>query len=95
MTKHLQRLEFIIKELFTEIYGYSLRFKDQIIFAMRLAQIRLGGKFKAEIEILLKETSSVLMTNVDHISEGIVNGKLSLDQRRQISEVMKFDLFEG
>jgi dynein heavy chain 1, cytosolic len=91
------RQEFIIKELFTEIYhrvGYSLLNKDQVIFAARLAQIRLGDKFKNEINILLKATSSAL-SEWDNISESLLNGKLSLNTRRHIAELIKNEVFEG
>ena len=49
----------IISMLFIEIYhrvGYSLLNKDQLILAMRLAQINLGDKFKTEINLLLKKS---------------------------------------
>ena len=51
-TSYDERQNKIINMLFIEIYhrvGYSLLNKDQLILAMRLAQINLGEKFKNEI----------------------------------------------
>jgi len=87
------RQDFIIQELFTEIYhrvGYSLLNKDQLIFAMRLAQIRLGERLKKEIDLLLKATTNVLASS-DGISESLLNGKLSLNQRKQLGELIRND----
>jgi dynein heavy chain 1 len=91
------RQEYIIKELFTEIYhrvGYSLLNKDQIIFATKLAQIRLGDKFRSELNILLKAKSSIL-SNPENVPDRLLKGKLTLEQRRLISELIKNDIFNG
>ncbi len=96
-TNYLQRQEFIIKELFMEIYhrvAFGLLNQDSLIFAMRLAQIRLGEKFKNEIKFVLKATSSGI-SNPDNIPEKILAGKLTLNQRRQIAEIMSLPLFEN
>jgi dynein heavy chain 1 len=81
--------------LFIEIYhrvGYSLLNKDQLILAMRLAQINLGDKFKNEINLLLKINSNI-MNDASDISESLLNGKLTLNQRKQISELNKNEPF--
>ena len=85
----------IINMLFIEIYhrvGYSLLNKDQLILAMRLAQINLGDKFKNEINLLLKINSNI-MNDASDISESLLNGKLTLNQRKQISELNKNEPF--
>lgn len=96
-TNYLQRQEFIIKELFLEIYhrvGFGLLNQDSLIFAMRLAQIRLGEKFKNEIKLVLRATSSAI-SNPENVPERILGGKLTLNQRRQIDELMSSSLFEN
>ena len=88
-SKYSERQEKIIKMLFIEIYhrvGYSLLNKDKLILAMRLAQINLGDKFKNEINLLLKINSNI-MNDASDISESLLNGKLTLNQRKQISEL--------
>ena len=90
-----ERQEKIINMLFIEIYhrvGYSLLNKDQLILAMRLAQINLGDKFKNEINLLLKINSNI-MNDASDISESLLNGKLTLNQRKQISELNKNEPF--
>ena len=94
-TDYAQRQEKIIKTLFKEIYhrvGYSLLNKDKLILAMRLAQINLGDKFKNEINLLLKINSNI-MNDASDISESLLNGKLTLNQRKQISELNKNEPF--
>jgi len=96
-TNYQARQEFIIEELFTEIYhrvGYSLLNRDKLIFGMRLAQIKLGDRLKKEINILLKATSNVLASG-DSIPETLMKGKLTLNQRKQLSELIKVDIFNG
>ena len=78
-----------------EIYhrvGYALLNEDKLIFATRLAQIRLGEKFKKEINILLKATSNIL-SDPSSISTTTLGGKLTLNQRKQISDLIKHDSF--
>ena len=90
-----ERQNKIISMLFIEIYhrvGYSLLNKDQLILAMRLAQISLGDKFKNEINLLLKINSNI-MNDASDISEDLLNGKLTLNQRKQISELNKNEPF--
>ena len=90
-----ERQNKIINMLFIEIYhrvGYSLLNKDQLILAMRLAQINLGDKFKNEINLLLKINSNI-MNDASDISEDLLNGKLTLNQRKQISELNKNEPF--
>ena len=85
----------IISLLFKEIYhrvGYSLLNKDQAILAMRLAQISLGDKFKNEINLLLKISSNI-MNDASDISSDILNGKLTLNQKKQLSELNKSEPF--
>ena len=87
----------IIKLLFKEIYhrvGYSLLNKDKAILAMRLAQISLGDKFKNEINLLLKISSNI-MNDASDISNDILNGKLTLNQKKQLSELNKSEPFTG
>ena len=94
--KYIERQNFIISELFKIIYhrvGYSLLNKDVLIFAMRLAQIRLGDKFKNEINLLLKINSNI-MNDASDISSSIIGGKLTLNQRKQISELIKNETFK-
>ena len=95
-TNYNGRQDFIISELFREVYhrvGYALLNKDQLIFAMRLAQIRLGDKFKKEITLLLQVTSNIL-SDASNVSENLIGGKLTLNQRKQISELSKSDTFK-
>ena len=66
--------------------------KDKLILAMRLAQISLGDKFKNEINLLLKINSNI-MNDASDISESLLNGKLTLNQRKQISELNKHEPF--
>ena len=85
----------IIQLLFKEIYhrvGYSLLNKDKSILAMRLAQISLGDKFKNEINLLLKINSNI-MNDASDISSDILNGKLTLNQKKQLSELNKSEPF--
>ena len=85
----------IISLLFKEIYhrvGYSLLNKDQAILAMRLAQISLGDKFKNEINLLLKISSNI-MNDASDISSELLNGKLTLNQKKQLSELNKSEPF--
>ena len=87
----------IIQLLFKEIYhrvGYSLLNKDKAILAMRLAQISLGDKFKNEINLLLKINSNI-MNDASDISNDILNGKLTLNQKKQLSELNKSEPFTG
>ena len=87
----------IIQLLFKEIYhrvGYSLLNKDKAILAMRLAQISLGDKFKNEINLLLKINSNIMNDAYD-ISNDILNGKLTLNQKKQLSELNKSEPFTG
>ena len=58
-----------------------------------MAQIRLGEKLKNELNILLRTASA--MSEDDNISQGLLSGKLSLSQRRQISELVKTETFES
>ena len=93
---YTDRQNFIISELFKIIYhrvGFSLLNKDVLIFAMRLAQIRLGDKFKNEINVLLKINSNI-MNDASDISAQIMGGKLTLNQRKQISELIKNETFK-
>ena len=86
---HNERQKTIIRLLFKEIYhrvGYSLLNQDKAILSMRLAQISLGDKFKNEINLLLKINSNI-MTDASDISPDILNGKLTLNQRKQLSEL--------
>ena len=90
-----ERQDKILKMLFIEIYhrvGYSLLNKDKLILAMRLAQINLGDKFKNEINLLLKINSNI-MNDASDINESLLNGKLTLNQRKQISELNKNEPF--
>ena len=92
-----ERQNTIIKILFKEIYhrvGYSLLNKDVLIFAMRLSQIRLNEKFKNEINLLLKINSNI-MNDAEDVSENIIGGKLTLNQRKQISELIKNEPFKN
>ena len=92
---YTERQDKILKMLFIEIYhrvGYSLLNKDKLILAMRLAQISLGDKFKNEINLLLKINSNI-MNDASDISESLLNGKLTLNQRKQISELNKHEPF--
>ena len=94
-TDYAKRQDKILKMLFIEIYhrvGYSLLNKDKLILAMRLAQISLGDKFKNEINLLLKLNSNI-MNDASDISESLLNGKLTLNQRKQISELNKNEPF--
>ena len=94
-TSYNDRQNKIVNMLFIEIYhrvGYSLLNKDQLILAMRLAQINLGDKFKNEINLLLKINSNI-MNDASDISEDLLNGKLTLNQRKQISELNKNEPF--
>ena len=87
----------IIQILFKEIYhrvGYSLLNKDKAILAMRLAQINLGDKFKNEINLLLKINSNI-MNDASDISTDILGGKLTLNQKKQLSELNKSEPFTG
>jgi len=62
-TNYLERQECIVQQLFIEVYhrvSYSLLNKHQMVFALRLAQIRLGNKFKEEIELLIKSNSALM-----------------------------------
>ena len=96
-TNYLQRQECIVSQLFIEVYhrvSYSLLNKHQMVFALRLAQIRLGNKFKEEIDLLLKSNSS-LMSDPSSIPENILGGKLNTNQRRQLAEVVKNPYFMG
>ena len=92
-----ERQNTITKILFKEIYhrvGYSLLNKDVLIFAMRLSQIRLNEKFKNEINLLLKINSNI-MNDAEDVSENIIGGKLTLNQRKQISELIKNEPFKN
>ena len=92
-----ERQSKIIQLLFKEIYhrvGYSLLNKDKQILAMRLAQISLGDKFKNEINLLLKINSNI-MSDASDISNEILNGKLTLNQKKQLSELNKSEPFTG
>ena len=98
MSKNLyaERQKMIIRLLFKEIYhrvGYSLLNQDKAILAMRLAQISLGEKFKNEINVLLKISSNI-MNDASDISPDILNGKLTLNQRKQLSELNKSEPFK-
>ena len=87
----------IIQLLFKEIYhrvGYSLLNKDKAILAMRLSQISLGDKFKNEINLLLKINSNI-MNDASDISSDILGGKLTLNQKKQLSELNKSEPFTG
>ena len=87
----------IIQLLFKEIYhrvGYSLLNKDKALLAMRLAQINLGDKFKNEINLLLKINSNI-MNDASDISSEILGGKLTLNQKKQLSELNKSEPFTG
>ena len=87
----------IIQLLFKEIYhrvGYSLLNKDKALLAMRLAQINLGDKFKNEINLLLKINSNI-MNDASDISSDILGGKLTLNQKKQLSELNKSEPFTG
>ena len=87
----------IIQILFKEIYhrvGYSLLNKDKALLAMRLAQINLGDKFKNEINLLLKINSNI-MNDASDISNDILGGKLTLNQKKQLSELNKSEPFTG
>ena len=87
-SKYKELQEKIIKMLFIEIYHrvrYSLLNKDKLNLAMRLAQINFGEKFKNEINLLLKINSNI-MNDASDISESLLNGKLVLNQRKQIYE---------
>ncbi len=95
-TSYTERQDFIIKELFYEIYqrvGFGLLNKDNLIFAMRLSQIRLGDKFKNEIRLVLTATSS-LIVNPENVSTSLLGGKITLNQRRQIAEIANDELFK-
>ena len=61
---------------------------------MRLAQISLGDKFKNEINLLLKINSNI-MSDASDISNEILNGKLTLNQKKQLSELNKSEPFTG
>jgi dynein heavy chain 1 len=90
-----ERRNKILKLLFKEIYhrvGYSLLNQDKALLAMRLAQISLGDKFKNEINLLLKINSNI-MNDASDISENLLNGKLTLNQRKQLSELNKNEPF--
>jgi dynein heavy chain 1 len=92
---HNERQKTIIRLLFKEIYhrvGYSLLNQDKAILSMRLAQISLGDKFKNEINLLLKINSNI-MNDASDISPDILNGKLTLNQRKQLSELNKQEPF--
>ena len=94
-TQYNDRQKRIISLLFKEIYhrvGYSLLNKDQAILAMRLAQISLGDKFKNEINLLLKISSNI-MNDASDISSDLLNGKLTLNQKKQLSELNKSEPF--
>ena len=96
-TNYNERQDYIISALFKEVYhrvGYALLNKDQLIFAMRLAQIRLGDKFKNEINTLLKITSNIL-SDASNISAELIGGKLTLNQRKQISDLINTDTFRN
>ena len=93
--QYADRQKRIISLLFKEIYhrvGYSLLNKDQAILAMRLAQISLGEKFKNEINLLLKISSNI-MNDASDISPDLLNGKLTLNQKKQLSELNKSEPF--
>jgi len=94
-TQYNDRQKRIISLLFKEIYhrvGYSLLNKDQAILAMRLAQISLGDKFKNEINLLLKISSNI-MNDASDISSDLLGGKLTLNQKKQLSELNKSEPF--
>ena len=59
---------------------------------MRLAQISLGDKFKNEINLLLKISSNI-MNDASDISSDLLNGKLTLNQKKQLSELNKSEPF--
>ena len=61
---------------------------------MRLAQINLGDKFKNEINLLLKINSNI-MNDASDISNDILGGKLTLNQKKQLSELNKSEPFTG
>ena len=61
---------------------------------MRLSQIRLVEKFKNEINLLLKINSNI-MNDAEDVSENIIGGKLTLNQRKQISELIKNEPFKN
>ena len=93
---YAERQKTIIRLLFKEIYhrvGYSLLNQDKEILAMRLAQISLGDKFKNEINLFLKISSNI-MNDASDISVDILKGKLTLNQRKQLSELNKAEPFK-
>ena len=92
---YAERQKTIIRLLFKEIYhrvGYSLLNQDKAILSMRLAQISLGEKFKNEINLLLKINSNI-MNDASDISPDILGGKLTLNQKKQLSELNKSEPF--
>jgi len=91
-----ERLEFIISELFTQVYhrvSYALLEKHKLVFALRLSQIRLGDKFKNEIGTLLSSSSAILGDEAE-VPDSSMGGKLKLDQRRQIACITQSKTFE-
>jgi hypothetical protein len=80
------RLKIITKELFLYInlkIGQGLLLEHQALFALRLAQIRLGNDHESQFEVLLKSSSadSALSPAVDddEVDENVLGeGKLTM-----------------
>ena len=96
--KYTERQEYIINNLFKETYhrvGLSLMNKDRVTFGMKLAQIRLGNKFKDEITVLTKSQLGIMGSPDDNVSPNILNGKLTANERRLIAGIKEFESFSN
>lgn len=99
-TAYTQRQEYIIKTLFKDVFhkvGVSLLNKDQYTFAMKLSQIRLGDKFKEEIEILLQSQQGGLSIDQSKgsISSSILKGRLGVNERKLIGSLIENQIFHS
>lgn len=91
-----QRLRYVSDEIFCLIYhrvSYSLIYRDRLVFALKLAQIKLlQCPLSAElIQILIKGSSIVEVS----LSSHIMGGKLTLTQLKQLEEVSKAPIFQN
>lgn len=90
------RLKFISKELFDNIYhrvSHALMIRDKMIFALRLAQIKLGNDkpLSADLLNILVKGISIIETK---LSSSLLDGKLSLNQLKMLEEISETPYFQ-
>eukprot|EP01016_Furgasonia_blochmanni_P042655 TRINITY_DN567_c0_g1_i1.p1 TRINITY_DN567_c0_g1~~TRINITY_DN567_c0_g1_i1.p1 ORF type:complete len:874 (+),score=315.79 TRINITY_DN567_c0_g1_i1:204-2825(+) len=93
-TESQRRLDYIFNELFIRIYhrvSHSLLNSEKLIFALRLAQIKLGTNCQEQFQAIIR-TATVIETK---LSPTLLQGKLSNSQMKFLEELSNQDRFKN